>query len=256
MLASDRETARAEHNLNFDFVRRQAAEQPHWSNDVLLSWEQLFTPEKQAFLTHHYWTDSGSVNVFRVVGTDHWDYQGKTWFGFLTSGKRMQRNLQALEDNPSYYLQPVRRQPSIHYNTLDGLDYYVGTDGNHRTCIARFFLAESQQSQLHNVTINHYKIDEAFLQSFQRLRDLIHQARLPIVLEPARQTLGREDTAGWKMDRYAPSLCWHQLTDGEKIRLNADQTLEKLEALQAKHSACALPPPSLLRRFGSFLRRA
>ncbi|MCG0237687.1 hypothetical protein L4535_32945, partial [Pseudomonas aeruginosa] len=72
----------------------------------------------------------------------------------------MQRNLQALLDNPSYYLQPTERRPAIHYNTLDGLSFYVGSDGNHRTCIARFFLAEQQKSQLHDVTLNHYQVND------------------------------------------------------------------------------------------------
>ena len=76
----------------------------------------------------------------------------------------MQRNLkpQALLDNPSYYLQPTERRPAIHYNTLDGLSFYVGSDGNHRTCIARFFLAKQQKSQLHDVTLNHYQVNDSF----------------------------------------------------------------------------------------------
>ncbi|KFB16535.1 hypothetical protein PGPR2_00785 [Pseudomonas aeruginosa PGPR2] len=144
-------------NLNFDFVRRQVEQPPAWASEVLQSWEEAYPQEKHAFLQSHYWTETGSINVFRVVGTDHWDYQGKSWLDFLTGGKRMQRNLQALLDNPSYYLQPTERRPAIHYNTLDGLSFYVGSDGNHRTCIARFFLAEQQKSQLHDVTLNHYQ---------------------------------------------------------------------------------------------------
>nr|EKW8676906.1 hypothetical protein [Pseudomonas aeruginosa] len=149
-------------NLNFDFVRRQVEQPPAWASEVLLSWEEAYPQEKHAFLQSHYWTETGSINVFRVVGTDHWDYQGRSWLDFLTGGKRMQRNLQALLDNPSYYLQPMERRPAIHYNTLDGLSFYVGSDGNHRTCIARFFLAEQQKSQLHDVTLNHYQVNDSF----------------------------------------------------------------------------------------------
>ncbi|HHW2833754.1 TPA: hypothetical protein ACUT80_002736 [Pseudomonas aeruginosa] len=137
-------------NLNFDFVRRQVEQPPAWASEVLLSWEEAYPQEKHAFLQSHYWTETGSINVFRVVGTDRKDYRGRSWLDFLTGGKRMQRNLQALLDNPSYYLQPTERRPAIHYNTLDGLNFYVGSDGNHRTCIARFFLAEQQKSQLHD----------------------------------------------------------------------------------------------------------
>ncbi|MGV8268564.1 hypothetical protein ACV334_39260, partial [Pseudomonas aeruginosa] len=68
------------------------------------------------------------------MGTDHKDYRGRSWLDFLTCGKRMQRNLQVWLDNPCYYLQPTEPTPAIHYNTLDGLNFYVGSGGNHRTC--------------------------------------------------------------------------------------------------------------------------
>ncbi|ETD53084.1 hypothetical protein, partial [Pseudomonas aeruginosa] len=166
-------------NLNFDFVRRQVEQPPAWASEVLLSWEEAYPQEKHAFLQSHYWTETGSINVFRVVGTDHWDYQGRSWLDFLTGGKRMQRNLQALLDNPSYYLQPTERRPAIHYNTLDGLSFYVGSDGNHRTCIARFFLAEQQKSQLHDVTLNHYQVNDSFYRLYGQLRQQLLLQGLP-----------------------------------------------------------------------------
>lgn len=173
-------------NLNFDFVRRQVEQPPAWASEVLQSWEEAYPQEKHAFLQSHYWTETGSINVFRVVGTDHWDYQGKSWLDFLTGGKRMQRNLQALLDNPSYYLQPTERRPAIHYNTLDGLSFYVGSDGNHRTCIARFFLAEQQKSQLHDVTLNHYQVNDSFYRLYGQLRQQILLQGLPVQIHPER----------------------------------------------------------------------
>ncbi len=166
-------------NLNFDFVRRQVEQPPAWASEVLLSWEEAYPQEKHAFLQSHYWTETGSINVFRVVGTDRKDYRGRSWLDFLTGGKRMQRNLQALLDNPSYYLQPTERRPAIHYNTLDGLSFYVGSDGNHRTCIARFFLAEQQKSQLHDVTLNHYQVNDAFYRLYGQLRQQVLLQGLP-----------------------------------------------------------------------------
>lgn len=215
-------------NLNFDFVRRQVEQPPAWASEVLQSWEEAYPQEKHAFLQSHYWTETGSINVFRVVGTDHWDYQGKSWLDFLTGGKRMQRNLHALLDNPSYYLQPTERRPAIHYNTLDGLNFYVGSDGNHRTCIARFFLAEQQKSQLHDVTLNHYQVNDSFYHLYRQLRQQISLQGLPIQVHPERVQLGREDTAGWKMDTYQTTLNWLNLKTQEEIVLSEDQAQEQL----------------------------
>ncbi|WP_447897676.1 hypothetical protein ACFZN0_23575 [Pseudomonas aeruginosa] len=215
-------------NLNFDFVRRQVEQPPAWASEVLLSWEEAYPPEKHAFLQSHYWTETGSINVFRVVGTDHWDYQGRSWLDFLTGGKRMQRNLQALLDNPSYYLQPTERRPAIHYNTLDGLSFYVGSDGNHRTCIARFFLAEQQKSQLHDVTLNHYQVNDSFYRLYGQLRQQLLLQGLPVQIHPERVQLGREDTAGWKMDTYQTTLNWLNLKTQEERSLNEAQARAQL----------------------------
>ncbi|MBI7467570.1 hypothetical protein JEV30_23625 [Pseudomonas aeruginosa] len=46
-------------------------------------------------------------------------------------------------------------EPAIHYITLDDLNFYVGTGGNYRTCIARLFLAKQQKNQLHDATLSH-----------------------------------------------------------------------------------------------------
>jgi hypothetical protein len=241
-------------NLNFEFVRRQVETPPSWSSDILLPWEHAYPHDQHSFLESHYWTETGSVNVFQIVGTDHWDYQGKSWLDFLTSGKRMQRNLQALIDNPSYYLEPTFRRPAIRYNTVDGLNFYVGSDGNHRSCIARFFLAEQQISQLYDVTVNHYKVRENFHRIYTGLNQAIKEMKVLVDIYPKRIQAGREDAAGWKIDHYETNLVWHEIQTGEKMTMNEEQSQDKLNDLLHKLSTPApIPTAGLLASLKRFL---
>lgn len=247
-MTSTAQVTYTEKNMNFDFVRRQINLPPNWSSNVIGVWEDVYPRHAEAFLTTHYWSDSASINVQRVIGTDHWDYQGKTWLEFLQSGKRMQRNLQALVDNPNYYLELVQRQPSIFYNTTDGINYYIGADGNHRTCLAKFFLAEHDKAQLHNVTLNHYEVQTEFLNCFSRLKALVQQLALRVEIYPERVQAGRDDTAGWKMDRYQTFLVWRDLDNHQEIRLNYENAETKyhdlLKLIHHKHSTSS----SLIQR--------
>lgn len=218
----------------FPFVQQQMASPPAWSHQIIQTWRDVMPSDREGFITHHYWTDTGSVNVFQVVGTDHWDYQGRTWLQLLTGGKRMPHNLQKLNDNPSYYLQPVERRPRIHYYTTDGLHFYVGADGNHRTCIARFFLYEQAKSQLHDVSLDHYHVDEAFYQIYLQLNELIQQLVLPVKLTVDRQQTGRRDTHGWKVDQFSTSLVWLNYQTGDEEILNVGSAMRKCQVLSAQ----------------------
>ncbi len=243
---------------DFDFVRRQLNAPPHWANQTLHTWSAALPRDKQPFVTRHYWTETGSVNVFRVVGTDHWDYQGKTWLQLLTDGKRMPRNLQYLDDNPSYYLEPQPRRPRIYYNTVDGLDYYVGSDGNHRTCLARFYLHEQGQSQLHDVTVSHYHVDEIAFQTWQNAQAALHARRRPITLLPRPVQAGRDDTAGWKLDHYRLEFEWRDLDSGQDEILDRDAFIERCLDQAITHAEPTAPPQttSLLHRIATYLKKA
>ncbi len=61
-------------------------------------------------------------------------------------------------------------QPLVSGCVYHAAHFYVGSDGNHRTCIARFFLAEQQKSQLHDVTLNHYQVNDRGRSRGMRLR--------------------------------------------------------------------------------------
>ncbi|ARB48047.1 hypothetical protein P40_17500 [Alloalcanivorax xenomutans] len=243
---------------DFDFVRRQLNAPPHWANQTLHTWSAALPRDKQPFVTRHYWTETGSVNVFRVVGTDHWDYQGKTWLQLLTDGKRMPHNLQWLHDNPDYYLAPQSRAPRLFYNTVDGLDFYVGADGNHRTCLARFFLAEHGLSQLHDVTVNHYQVDEIAYQTWQRAQAALLAQRRPITVIPRPVQAGRDDTAGWKLDHYRLAFQWQDLDSGQDNILDRDAFLARCQDLAIARFKPAAPShtTALRHRIASLFKRS
>ncbi len=191
---------------DFDFVKKQVNAPPPWSSERLLSWDKSFTRSVESFVSKSYWTDTGSINVFRIIGTDHPDYIGKTWLEFLQSGKRMSENLRLLEQNPDYYLTLCKREPRMVFTSLDGLNYYVSSDGNHRSCLARFFLSEKGMSQLHNLALTHYVVDWSFHNIYRELVDLVRQSSLAIHIQPESTAVSREDASGWKLDTFSVSL--------------------------------------------------
>ncbi|WKS98612.1 MULTISPECIES: hypothetical protein [Gallibacterium] len=191
---------------------------PHWSSDKLSYWDdnKLFLAEK--FKLAHYYTAQGSINVFRIIGTSHPDYAECSWLELLTKkGKRMDINLPLQEKNPDYYLNTNIKQPTMYFNTFDGLHFYVGIDGNHRSCIARFYLHQLGKTDLHGVTINHYQIDWDFYKLYQTLMALIAQYQLPVQLTVISTHTSRQDSAGWKIDYYSPMLHWKQYQENGEI---------------------------------------
>ncbi|MCE7511009.1 hypothetical protein MA04_03915 [Alcanivorax balearicus MACL04] len=243
---------------HFDVVRRQLNAPPHWANQTLQAWSAALPQEKKPFVTRHYWSETGSVNVFRVVGTDHQDHHGKTWLQLLTGGKRMPHNLQWLHDNPDYYLAPQSRAPRLFYSTVDGLDFYVGADGNHRTCLARFFLAEHGLSQLHDVTVNHYHVDELAYQIWQRAQAALHAQRQPITVIPRPVQAGRDDTPGWKLDHYQLAFEWRDLDTDQDDILDRDAFIARCQDLAIARFKPAAPShtTALRHRIASLFKRS
>lgn len=223
-------------NMNHRFVQEAVDDPPDWSQQRILDWEAVFTHEKSAFVTHECWTDSASVNVFQIVGTKHEQYQGKTWLGLLTSGKRMQHNLACLSRNPDYYIHDVDRRPGIYYLTMDGVDFYVGADGNHRTCLARFFLHRVNRTHLKNVTVNHHKVDEAFHALYMDIRQFVRDHRMAVSVEPYRELLRREDGSGWKVDCYQLFIRWRDISAGEEDVLDFHQAKKRFDTLKQEFS--------------------
>lgn len=206
---------------------------PHWAGDVIQAWDEIEFNRLRPFVERAYWTDQGSVNVFRVVGTQHFDYRGKTWLRFLETGKRMSFNLEAHGHNPGYYLETVRKTPMMYYMTLDGLSYFVGSDGNHRTCIARFDFHYQGLTTLHGVTIYDYRVDYAMRSLCLRLWEVCAERAIAALVEPFPESIGREDTAGWKLDRYRVGL---------RFREHGREEILDQAGAEAKLRELAAPP--------------
>lgn len=219
-------------NTEYPLRERARQNQPSWAEDIMQPWDDHGFSEKEGFITSHYWTGQGSVNVFNVVGTIHPDYQRKSWINLLENGKRMNQNLPLLESNPSYYHDTVIKQPNMYFKTVDGTNFFIGDDGNHRTCIARFYFYEQGMTQLHGVNINHYQIDEVFYSVYQSLLAEIERLKLRVYLKPKKTLTRRDDTAGWKTDYFQTELIWRE--NDSELLLSRSDAEQKLLALKQK----------------------
>lgn len=131
-------------------------------------------------------TSGQAVDLRRVVGMFHPDYQGRTWrelcgtpFGDIGSSamKRMGINLRWLEENPGYYHDHEEKQ-SWSFIEVDG-DLYCN-EGAHRTVLGRLLLeARGVPPIARNVVVDEYRAKlQATLRS-QGAGDEAH-AQLPL----------------------------------------------------------------------------
>ncbi|MDA8119521.1 MAG: hypothetical protein M0Z85_05590 [Gammaproteobacteria bacterium] len=182
-------------------ARAQAAP-PHWAHTAIEAFPEDRFRRGLPFVDVHEWQACGDINVFTVAGTRHPDYLGLTWLEFLARGKRMPMNHCLWEENPGYYRDDARKLPEMSYISLDGFSWYVDSDGNHRTAIARFDFAADTRTQLRGVTLSHYRLDEAFRALFAQASDIVVQRHLGLLRHDNR-LIKRDDAAGWKRDQHA-----------------------------------------------------
>ncbi|HHL34383.1 MAG TPA: hypothetical protein ENJ30_08500 [Desulfobulbaceae bacterium] len=176
---------------------------PPFAETILKPWPEKEFREFEPYIIEEQRHGSASVNVFRVVGTQLPDYAGKSWFDLLMNGRRMMANLPLFQDNPGYYLETGGKEPYMHYRSIDGGDVYIGDEGNHRTCIARFFFFTQGLTTLHGITLDDYRIDWAFKELCDELRDLTERLRVPIRLTAVnRKLVNRQDAADWRLDSF------------------------------------------------------
>ena len=124
--------------------------------------------------------DSASVNIGLVYGTSHPAYQGIPWREFLGRGEKMKKNLDRFTVNPEYYLSHERSGTPPFFCFQDGKGY-VAEDGNHRACIAKFFLYAQPSPLLHGVHL----VD---VQPLQALRPLPQPSELRVSDAPHKAT--------------------------------------------------------------------
>jgi len=203
---------------------------PAWSRERLLEFDEERHAETIPFTFSETWCAQASINVFEVVGTRNSSYFGWSWLRLLEEGKRMKRNLTLYRQNPAYYLQTAERQPSMGFLTYDGRRLFVGGDGNHRTCIARFAFDLDGRTHLHAVTLQHCEVDWQLMKAFQGMKHTIVRLRLPVSVAASRSACGREDAAGWKRDRFDPFiLLTEHRARGTERRLGLDAAEEWLK---------------------------
>ncbi|MGL3709479.1 hypothetical protein ACSYAY_01245 [Leptospirillum ferriphilum] len=173
---------------------------PHWANDTIRPFDEDLFREALPFATRRYWCDSASVNVFRIVGTDHESYKNKTWLWMLENGQRIFSNLREYEKNPEYYLKTGKKN-DLSYVTMDGMDFYI-RQGTHRSTIARFDFHYRGLTTLHGVTVEDIRIDRQMYRMYRELKKMQEERFLPWVFSHESETLSREDTAGWMLETY------------------------------------------------------
>ncbi|MGP0838169.1 hypothetical protein [Serratia sp. CY85251] len=189
------------------FIERVLANKPAWADTQIEPWSRVGLRHAEDFVTRHYWTDRGSLNVFRIVGTDHPQYAGISWLDLLHRGRHMDSNIPLIESNPDYYTEAAQLHHGMNFVSLDGLDWYVSADGNHRSCLARFYfhLQGYGVIQLHNVSLNQYQIDQAFMEVCEALSQMmttLAQRGVSLALLARRVPIVRDDTPGWKVDTW------------------------------------------------------
>ena len=142
---------------------------------------EALTPELidivNQFASSVYWIDSTSVAVGDVVGTIHPDYQGKSWEWLLNNGRRMSHNLELLNNNSKYYLETIKKEPSMYYIKIND-KLYVGADGNHRTCIAKYLSDIQCNTLIYGITLDEYIVDFSLIAAYKDLIEFVKSKRL------------------------------------------------------------------------------
>lgn len=214
---------------------------PYFADQVIEACK-LIDADASQFVTSCYWSDQASLNLLDVCGTTHPDYAGMTWREFLAKGRRMEGNLLAFRHNPAYYTEALQRLPSMYFHKIDGKTF-VAEDGNHRTCIGRFYLYAQESPYIHGVNLVETVVDWHFLALYRRLLT-VQPAGWK--LSPEKETLRREDGPGWKRDFFQTHLKITDSRNGSTWVWGCDQLAEELFKLEATKGKKA--QPSLFRK--------
>lgn len=197
---------------------------------------------QEDFVVKKTWYTYGSVNLLQVRGTLHPDYAGMTWRELLQNGRRMSGNLKLFRENPTYYTELQDRLPGMQFLFINGIGY-VSEDGNHRTCIGKFFLAGQNSPFLHGVRFSEYVWDMHILKLFKSIQNKLATLHLEhhCQVTTEKKEVCRDDGDGWASHHYEIQI---RLTNGtHTATFSSEQILS--EVLPALHSPW-------LRRFGPY----
>lgn len=210
---------------------------PYFTDSIIEPVQQELA--KQPFRCRSSWSHQGSVNIMRICGTMHPDYAGMTWRQLLAQGRRMDSNLKAFQNNPSYYTDIVKRVPGMQLGIVDGKGYVL-EDGNHRTCIGKFYLYTHDSPFMHGVALSEQQTDMRMMSLYKHL---LH--RLPGYCKaiPLSKEIKRDDGDGWASHFYEISI---RVENNRRRGYDAVFTGDELE----EGLIPALSSP--FRRFGAF----
>jgi hypothetical protein len=210
-----------------DLLVRVNASPPDWAKIIL----QPYGYEQERLIDYalsRYWSYSDSVNVQDIAGTAHPDYSGRSWLWLLNNGKRMKNlNLPLLASNPSYYFETSKKEPYMEFTQIDDKTY-INKEGNHRTCIARFFFHYQGLTTLHGVKKESYLIDHHFKSLAETLEDVLKDKRIGYSLRIVKTAIERIDTGGWYRENYSLRAELEIIKSGWKGSLDASSMLEIL----------------------------
>ncbi len=200
---------------------------PSFAGERLKRLDEVFTQTKRLFVQEHRRMDGATIDLNEVAGTMHPDYGGLTWKELLDRGRRMHINLPLYLENPHYYYERDKKNPTMYYlRVLDGEndeDLYIGEDGNHRTCIGKFELARKGNTMFYGVVVDEYRIDMDLMRLFLEIRNEVTVKKLPYVVEPLSEHIGREDGPGWMVDRYRVVLSIMDLKRSKNCSLSLEE---------------------------------
>lgn len=185
------------------------------------------------FAISHYWSDSESVNVFRVVGTARPDYNcGITWIDMLKVGKRMHLNLSLLAENPDYYFENKKKEPEMHYTKIND-EIYISGEGNHRTAIAKVLFYFTGDTLLHGIKYDEFEIDFNLLETYGKIKEILFRKYPHIEIQILRKSYKRDDTAKWKKDYYQISFLLINHRKGKSFEFNSNEAQLVLQELSS-----------------------
>jgi hypothetical protein len=203
--------------------------QPSWAFETLIPLDQDLFRKITPFVKSDSWTAMATINVFSVIGTRHPRYQNWSWLKLLQDGKRMKSdNLPLYASNPTYYDGIDPKLPPMSFITFKDDELYID-GGNHRMCIAKFACARDGRTQLHGVGVKRLSVDWELYYLLDEITRLVNKKALKVHVQASRVEMGREDSPGWKIDRFDPILILKDFRKGNvECRLNAVQAKQWL----------------------------
>lgn len=204
--------------------------QPLWAKQTLKPMPRV----DERFVISRAISYDASVDVSRVVGTDHGCYLDDDWLNLLNYGKKMGNRQKDLADNPSYYLlKNINRSPVWCLTTFNGGNaWYVDGDANNRTCIAKFYLDRLikegliQDAVVHGIYAKDIEVDW----DLYRAVNYVQSNYVHFFIQVDSDRVKREDSNEWHKDFYKISVTItnHKTRQSTKVQ-TAYELLEWVE---------------------------